>query len=702
MDLKGLIGRMTVEEKARQLHPAVPQWNRKFDLRKARPSMSKGVGQMAVVLRWMRPRESAETANAIQSFLINKTRPKLPAIIHDECLHGCMAEGSTIFPQAIGMGATWDPVLVERVATAIGRESGARGVRQALSPTINIARDPRAGRTDETYGEDPHLTSRMAVAFIRGLQSEGVIATPKHFAANFVGDGGRDSNAIHFSERLLREVYFPAFRAAVAEAGAWSLMASYNSINGVPCSGDPWLLTRILRNEWGFRGFVVSDYESVIGMHRAHRVAETREEAARMALEAGLDVELVVPDCFTLIPALVRGGKLAMGTLNRAVERTLRAREWLGLFKNPYVSPEGAARVNDCWSHRELALETARKSLVLLKNRGLLPLGREARRIAVIGPNAAEARTGSYSGFGVRLVSPLEGIHARAGRTVQVHYSRGCGLKDPSRKGFAEAVRAASRADVALMLMGNSAGWGDAFTEGETSDRCDLRLPGVQEDLISAVSAANPRTVVVLVNGSAIAMEEWVDRVPAILECWYPGEEGGTAIAEALWGGVNPGGKLPLTFPKRTGQLPLYYNPKPTGRVYDYHDLRGTQEMFPFGHGLSYTSFDYRGLRIRKARGGVAVSFEVRNTGKRRGDEVVQLYIHDEYSGLSRPLRELKAFKRISLEPGGKETVEFALAEADFRHLDRRLKPVLEPGWFELAAGSSSADIRLKARVSLP
>ncbi|MEM2319166.1 MAG: glycoside hydrolase family 3 N-terminal domain-containing protein [Candidatus Bathyarchaeia archaeon] len=657
---------------------------------------AKNVGMLSIILRSFPPREAAELHNSIQKFILENTRLKIPVIIHDEGLHGCMARGCTIFPQSIALASTWNPELVEKVGSAIGRETRAHGIHQLLSPTINIARDPRCGRTEETYGEDPHLASVMASAFIRGVQSQRVICTPKHFAANFVGDGGRDSNAVHFSERLLREVYFPAFKAAVQKGGALSIMAAYNSLDGVPCSCNRWLLTEVLRREWGFKGFVVSDYGSVSGLITHHGVAETKGEAAKKALEAGLDVELPESDCFEQLHDMVSEGKVPEEVVNEAVRRVLRAKVWLDLFEKPFIDPEYAEKICDCTEHRELALEAARQSIILLKNNGVLPLPKDLKTIAVLGPNAAVARLGGYSGYGVKVVSPLEGIKNKVSESMEVYYAEGCSLTGTSRGGFNKALKVAGSADVAVLFVGNSV----PETEGEQRDRCSLDLPGVQEDLIREVGDLGVSTVVVLINGSAVTMTRWINDVDAVVEAWYPGEEGGNAIADVLFGDYNPGGKLPITFPKAVGQLPLYYNPKPSGRVYDYVDLRGVQHLFPFGYGLSYTKFEYGNLRISPERikpdGKVKVQLEVKNVGECRGDEVVQLYLHDPYASVTRPLKELKGFKRITLEPGEWRTVEFILGSEELSFYDEGMNLVVEPGVFEVMVGGSSEDIRLK------
>ncbi|MCX7720482.1 MAG: glycoside hydrolase family 3 C-terminal domain-containing protein [Dictyoglomus thermophilum] len=654
------------------------------------------IGELSCALRSMSPRESAQFANEIQKYVLENSRVKIPILIHDEALHGCMAKGSTIFPQAIGMASTWNPELIYQVATAIGKETRSRGIHQVLSPTINIARDPRCGRTEETYGEDPYLASRMAVAYIKGVQEQGVISTPKHFVANFVGDGGRDSYPIHFSERLLREIYFPAFRASIEEAGALSLMAAYNSLDGIPCSSNKWLLTRILRKEWGFKGYVVSDYFSVLHLMTKHKVAESKAEAAKLSLEAGLDMELPDSDCFEEIPGLIRESKLSQDTLDEAVRRVLRVKFWIGLFDNPFVDPDYAERINDCSEHRELALRVARESIVLLKNEGILPLNKDIRSIAVIGPNAAVPRLGGYSGYGVKVVTPLEGIKNKLGDKVKVYFAEGCGLNDTSKSGFDEAIKIAQKSDVAILFMGNSV----PETEGEQRDRHNLNLPGVQEDLIKEICNTNTPVIVVLINGSAITMMNWIDKVQAVIEAWYPGEEGGNAIADVLFGDYNPGGKLPISFPKYSSQLPLYYNHKPSGRVDDYVDLRGNQYLFPFGYGLSYTDFKYSNLRITPEEiprdGEVVITFDIENIGKYKGDEVVQLYLHDEFASVARPIKELKRFERVTLDVGERKTVSFKLNRRDLEFLSMDMELVVEPGRFEVLIGSSSEDIRLK------
>jgi beta-glucosidase len=708
-----LLARMTMEEKVAQLGSRLPftidwrEWVRyTLEEKIARicavsldDAIGAGIGQLSLFLRELPPKAAASKANELQHYARDNTRLGIPPIIHDEGLHGLVCNDATCFPQAIAMASSWHPELLEEVATAIGKEARARGIRQLLSPTINIARDPRCGRTEETYGEDPYLASRMAVAFVRGVQSQGVVTTPKHYAANFVGDGGRDSNAVHFSERLLREVYFPAFEASVREGGALSIMAAYNSLDGVPCSCNRWLLTEVLRDEWGFEGYVVSDYGSVIHIMTKHAVAADKQQVAKEAVEAGLEIELPQTDCYgePLLQGLEQGA-VSAEAVDEAVRRVLAIKFRLGLFDEPFVDKEQAEAVCNTTEHRALALQMAREGIVLLKNDGAtLPLAKDVKSIAVIGPQADESHLGGYTWKGYareRIITPLQGIRERA-RDLQVHFAQGCAVTGDSKDGFAEALQAARQSQVAVLFVGNS-----EQTEGEQRDRANLDLPGMQGELIKQVAATGVPTIVVLINGSAVTMLDWIDQVGAVVEAWYPGEAGGTAIADVLLGDTNPSGKLPITFPRTVGQLPLYYNYKPSGRIYDYVDLTG-KPLFPFGHGLSYTTFAYRNLHIRLEQKTVKVSLEIENTGERAGDEAVQLYIHDVVASVARPVKELKGFRRISLQPHETQEVTFEVAVQQLGLYDASMQYTVEPGEFEIMVGSSSEDVRLTGRLEI-
>ena len=707
MNVKTLLRKMTVEEKVMQLCAVAREElldGDRISSAKSRKILKHGIGFIAGLTRDFKPREGAEALNEVQRYLIDNTRLGIPAVMHEECLHGPMAREATIFPQSIGMGATWDPALYGRVAEAIGKEARARGFSLALSPTINIARDPRCGRTEETYGEDTFLTIQMALAFIKALQSNGVGTTPKHFVANFVGDGGRDSFDIAFSERILREVYFPAFKAAVQEGKATAIMPAYNTLDGIPCAANAWLLIDILRKEWGFDGITGSDYGSIDSMMARQFVARDKAECARKALLGGMDVEWPNSSTYPELIREVKAGRVPMKALDQSVERVLRLKDRMKVFSRPFADVGRSVELSNCDEHRDIAREAAARSMVLLKNDRLLPLKRNLRQVAVIGPNANTIRTGGYSSTGAKVVTPLAGLRAKLG-AERVLYAKGCENHGGTKAGINRAVKAAKKADAVILCVGNWSGgswWPEPFTEGEGRDRSSLKLAGVQEDLVNAVAKANKNTVVVIIGGSAVVMENWLDKVKAVVMAWYPGCEGGTALADTLLGYCNPGGRLPLTFPVREGQIPCYYNIKPTGRRYDYVDLRGEQAQFAFGHGLSYTRFAYSGLRVNKIRGGVRVRCAVKNTGRRAGDEVVQLYVHDKYNTtVTRPLKELKGFKRISLAAGKSERVEFTLTHEDLSHLGEDLKPVFERGEFELMIGGSSADLRLRRTVKI-
>ncbi|MBD3321875.1 MAG: beta-glucosidase, partial [Chitinivibrionales bacterium] len=514
-----LIDQMTTQEKLMQL--AAVYVNDAFNNIETKTlsqgkllgCVREGWGHFSCAVRYEYPANGVCLANSMQKAAFEETRLGIPVVIHDESLHGCMAQGSTSFPQAIGLAATWDPKLMERVASAIGRETAARGVNQALSPTINIARDKRCGRTEETYGEDPVLASRMAVAFIKSMQKENVICTPKHFVANFVGDGGRDSNDIHISERLLREIYFPAFEASIREGGALSLMSAYNTLDGAPCSANRWLLTHVLRNEWGFKGYVVSDYGSVVHLLLKHRTAATRALCAKKCLEAGLDIELPGNECVSALMRSIDEGELSLETLDENVRRVLYVKFKTGLFENPYVDERRAVQVINCDKHRDLAREAARRSMVLLKNDGILPLRKDLHSIAVVGANAAVYRPGGYPPRNTSGESPLDNIKSAVADACAVEYAQGCALRSDSHEFIPEAVEKARAADAVIVVAGNANGhgWKDAGenTEGEEHDRCRLELPGAQEALIEAVCNVNDRVVVVLINGSAIVMTHW-------------------------------------------------------------------------------------------------------------------------------------------------------------------------------------------------
>ncbi len=652
------------------------------------------------------PRKNAQIANALQRIAAEETRLGIPYLLVGEGLHGHVAAGATIFPQAIGMASTWDPDLIGRIGRVIGTEARAVGTHELFAPVLDLGRDPRWGRTEETYGEDPHLAARMGVAMVKGMQGarlsdpDAVSCGGKHFGGHGEPLGGRDSNMEGITERDLREIHLRTFEAAVKEAGARCIMAAYHALDGVPCHANRWLLTEVLRQEWGFLGHVVSDAGGVEGLHNKHRVAADFYEAAKLTLEAGLDAFLAMgTDFASILVDLVRQGRMAESTLNQAVRWILRLKFELGLFDDPYVDPDRAEAICNAPEHRALALQAARESIVLLKNEGnLLPLSRDVRSILVAGPNADSPwnQLGDYSGE-APVVTVLEGVRNKVGASAQVRYARGCGIKDGATDGIAEAVAAAQESDLAILVLGESS-WTEGMTGGEGNDRAELDLPGAQQQLLEAVCATGTPVVLVLINGRPLTINWAAEHVPAILEAWYPGQEGGTAIADVLWGDYSPGGKLPITFPRTVGQLPLYYNYKPTGRAYDYV-LTEFAPLFPFGYGLSYTQFAYRDLTIEPEAiapaGQVRVSVTVQNVGDRAGDEVVQLYINDVISSVVTPVIELKGFQRIHLEPGESRTVRFVLGPKELALLDRHLEPVVEPGEFEVMVGGLKGAFRV-------
>jgi beta-glucosidase len=587
-----------------------------------------------------------------------------------------------------------------------------------LGPNLDVAREPRWGRTEETYGEDPYLVSRMAVAIVKALQGPGpgvdgdhIIATAKHFAAHGQPEGGTNIAPANYSERILREVFLPSFKAAVTEGHVMSVMASYNEIDGVPSHANQWLLERVLRQEWGFTGYVVSDYYGIPQLADLHHVAGNKLDAARLAIEAGVDIELPDPDAYLTLVQLVREDHVSQAAVDKAVARSLRAKFLLGLFENPYVDPERAVKVTNSPGYQELAAEAARRSITLLKNENdLLPLDRDAlKSIAVIGPNADRAHLGGYSDNPGRGISVLQGITEKVAGKAKVIYAEGCKitkeggdwwadtshLDNPAedQKLIAEAVEVAKAADVSVLVLGgnedtNKEGWAD----NHLGDRDSLDLVGRQNDLVKAVLETGKPTIVLLINSGPLSVNYIAEKVPAILEGFYLGQETGVGVADVLFGDFNPAGKLPVTFPRSVGQLPAYYNRKPTARR--GYLFTSKEPLFPFGYGLSYTTFDYSNLNVNPAQIGPAgrttVGVTVTNTGKRAGDEVVQLYIRDLVSSVTRPVMELKDFRRISLKPGESKTVEFLITPDKLSFLDLNMKSIVEPGWFDIMVGTSS------------
>jgi beta-glucosidase len=706
---------MTVEEKVAQLQSQLLFPNefdkRRWDIghvRNVAHFMHRGLANAASTTA------CAEAINADTRKSIEASRLGIPVLQHGEALHGAQWGYNTIFPQSISIAASFDDEAYNRVATAIAAELKAVGVRQVYAPVVNVSRDPRWGRTEEGYGEDPFLNARMGVAYCKGLEQNGVVASPKHYVDNY-GDGGHDSYASGVSWRILREVFLEPFRACFEEGGARSVMASYNSVDGVPASCNSVLLNDILRDEWNFKGYVVSDYGGVHGVFNSHHLAADYPEAQAMSLEAGLDIELAsgYPDLLSL----VKSGRICEATLDKSLRRILTVKFDLGLFDNPYVDPKEADRIVNCKAHKDLALESARKVITLLKNdNNTLPLAKSVKRIGLFGPSANVCAVGDYSGPYMSdgivrdAITPYAGLKALLGDKVEIV------LHD----GATEVENLAKSCDAVIFFA--------AIQEGEGQDRSHLNLPKRtmkapeslshaqiidagkqnefqldQEKMIADLAATGVKTIVVLQNGSYIDIHNWVGSVDAVLEAWYAGEKGGTAIAEALFGDLNPGGRLPFTWARHPGQIPSYYYIKPSGRGYGYLDDDG-KPLYPFGYGLSYTTFEYSNLVVPKTvtkNGDTKVLVTVKNTGKVKGDEVVQLYLHDELASVARPFKELKAFKRVTLAPGESRQVELTLPYRSFGMWNRDLKFVYEPGVFDVIIAKDAENEIFNEKITL-
>jgi beta-glucosidase len=736
--LADLLSRMTLEEKLAQATSAMERMavvndpksalvdpKGAFMPERAAAYLKNGIGQISRPSGMRGPREMAEFTNTMQKWVRENTRLGIPILFHEECLHGHAANKGTSFPQAIALASTWDPGIVEDVFSATANEVRARGAHQCLTPVLDLAREPRWGRTEETYGEDPYLGSRIGVAAVKGFQGTGpyidkshVIATAKHFAVHGQPEGGSNTAPGNYSERVIREYFLKPFEAAVREGNIQSVMASYNEIDGIPSHGNKFLLDTILRQEWGFTGVVVSDYFGIRQLRSKHHVVATGEEAAKLALESGVDIELPYAEVNNLLLELVKQGRLSEASVDRAAARVLRAKFLTGLFDDPFVDPASAEKIANSSAHQQLALQAARKSIILLKNDGpLLPLNKaNYKRIAVIGPNAAEVRLGGYSGMPGRGISILQGIKDKAGANIEISYALGCKitetrgdnetmptvgdklvLGDPAlnAKRIQEAVTVAEKSDAIILALGGNEQTAREAWENHLGDRSALDLPGSQDDLVKAMLALRKPIVVFLIHGRPNSINYIAENVPAILEGWYLGQETGTAVADVLFGDYNPGGKLPVSVPRSAGQLPIYYYQKPSARL-PYVDSTPAP-LFPFGWGLSYSKFKYASISLSPdsigPEGKAKVTVEVSNTGAVRGDEVVQLYIRDEVSSVTRPVKELRGFRRLTIDPGKTEKVEFTLGPDELSFLNREMRRVVEPGTFKIMVGGNSVDL---------
>ena len=735
-----LLARMTLEEKVAQI---MTIWDSKTEIFDAKGELDpvkfsakfpNGIGQFARPSDAKGPasprevkgrdvRGTVRLVNALQKHAMTKTRLGVPILMHEEGLHGYAALDATSFPQAIAMASSWDPDLIREINAVIGREIRARGVSLALSPVVDVARDPRWGRFEETFGEDPYLVGEMGVAAVEGLQGTNkattlapgkVFATLKHLTGHGQPESGTNVGPANISERALREYFFPPFEQVVRRTGIQAVMASYNEIDGVPSHASRWLLHDVLRGEWGFKGAVVSDYYAIDDLVGKHAIAKDMSEAALLALAAGVDSDLPTGAAFSTLLASVRDGRVPEAAVNQAVRRMLDLKFRAGLFENPYADAELAVKLTNNAEAKALALKAAQRSIVLLKNDGTLPLAMSATKptIAVIGPSAAVARLGGYYGQPPVTISILDGIKAKVGSRANIVFSEGVKitenddwwadvvtLGDPAenRKRIAAAVEAARGADQIVLTLGDTEqtsreGWADSHL----GDRDSLDLVGEQQELFDALKTLGKPITVVLINGRPPSINKIATEANAILEGWYLGEQGGNAVADVLFGDVNPGGKLPATFVRSVGQLPFTYNHKPTARRgYLFADK---SPLYPFGFGLSYSTFEVSAPTLSSAtiakNGSVTVNVTVNNTSNRAGDETVQVYVRDKVSSVTRSVKELKAFKRVTLAPGETKTVSLTLTPEAFHFWNDNMQRVVEPGEFDIMAGANSQDVK--------
>ena len=734
-----LLSRMTLEEKVGQLEVPLgwQMYQRAGDAVEVSQTFKKMMagpepGTLYGVLRadpWTKvtlqtglsPRQAAEAVNAIQKYAITHSSLHIPLLLAEECTHGHMAIGATTFPTAIGQASTWDPALIEDMERAVAEETRASGANNCYAPLINIGREQRWSRVEETYGEDPYLTARMAAANVRGFQGAGltsqaaISSTLKTYLGYGVPEGGHNSGPVHAGIQEIQTVFLPPFRAGVA-AGASSIMAAYNAIDSIPCVANHWLLTDILRGQLRFKGFVVSDLYAIDGLVGTHHVATNAQQAAILSLNAGVDSDLGA-NAFPELVEAVKEGRIPREVIDRAVARILRVKFQLGLFESPYADPERAEKVTDNEPHRALARQVARESIILLKNAGgLLPLSRQAGSIAVIGPNADSVynQLGDYTApqSENKVVTVLQAIRAAVGPGTVVRYAKGTSIRGTSEAGFSEALEAVRQSKVAIVVLGGSSARdfntsyaatgaanprmdanGSDMDSGEGFDRATLGLAGVQLKLLQQIVATGKPVVLVLIEGRPLEMRWAAANVPAILNAWYPGEAGGLAIADVLFGDYDPAGRLAVSVPRAVGQLPIYYG---SPRA-DYIEMKGSPQ-FAFGFGLSYTTFKYTNLRaaLHQTQDSVTadVSVDVSNTGTRGGDEVAQLYLHPVSSSVVTPMKALRGFQRIHLDPGQTRTVTFHLKPEDLAVFDPEDRWIVEPGTFKVMVGGASDNIQ--------
>jgi beta-glucosidase len=727
--VKDLLARMTIEEKVWQLmglwNGGVEDFNDDFlnDPEKMKAAFGKGANSVHPAFWPLK--ETVVQRNKIQKYCVEKTRLGIPVIFVDEGQHGMMRRDVTAFPQAIGLACSWDPDLFEKVYSAIAKEMRSRGTHHALTPVIDVCREPRWGRVEETYGEDPYLNGTLSCAAVKGLQgsSDGTIApghvaaTLKHLAGHGQPEGGQNTGPANYSMRTLRDYHLPPFKMCIDNVKPASVMPSYNEVDGVPSHANKWLLQDLLRKEWGFKGMIVSDYYGVEQLAIKHFVAEDISKAAETGFNSGVQYEFPQANCYKLLPELLKKGKIKLADIDKAVSQVIELKFKLGLFENPYVDLKSAVKVSKDPATEKLALKAAHESIVLLKNDGLLPLPKNKyKKIAVIGPCAKDVFFGGYAGEPYKKISLYEGIKKKAGSKSEVLFAQGCKLttnatipffnwkldeikfptKEENLKLIKQAVEAARKAEIVILAIGeNEQLCREAWAKTHIGDNMTLDLFGQQDELVKAIVGLGKPVVVYLMNGRPLSINWIAQNVPAIIEGWYMGQETGTAAADIIFGDINPSGKLTITVSKSAGQLPMYYNFKPSAQMNEYLS-QDNLPLYHFGYGLSYSRFRYQKLHLEKEKiklnGSIKVKVEVTNTGKFAGDEIVQLYIRDKVSSVTRPVKELKGFKRITLKSKETKTLTLEIKPEHLAFHNIDMKYIVEPGEFEIMVGSSSRD----------
>ena len=742
--VKDLLGRMTLEEKISQMNMlslSALELDKNEEVGVASlENLFQGKSIGCLESPFIGVDQIAKLSEAADNYLRNKTRLGIPAIQIAECLHGQLAFGATIFPQAIAQGSTWNPGLIQKMSSVVAHEASLSGVDQALSPLFDLARDPRYGRVEECYGEDPYHVAEMGKAFVIGMQGDPditksripdnkLMCTAKHFVAYSTPIAGINLGPNNVGPRDLRDLHIYPFKKVIQEANIYSVMPAYNEVNGIPLHSNEYLMKDVLRGELGFKGYVFSDYEAIWMLEHFHKVTHDKGETAIQTIKAGIDLEAPKPYAFSELAALVKTGKIDSALIDQAVHNILTAKFKAGLFDKPYTAPHKVSDLIHTQEAKNLAREIAEESIILLKNEAnLLPLdASKLNSIAVIGPNADQVQYGDYSATkdNASGVTLLEGIKNYVGKGIKVNYAQGCSITGLDNSNIPAAVAAAEQSDVVVLVIGGTSmtlsgiGWGkdipgDFATSGEGFDRTTLTPPGVQPELIQAIYKTGKPIVLVMVHGRAYSIAWEKEHIPAIVEGWYPGEEGGNAITRILFGEVNPSGKLPVTVPKSVGHLPVFYNTKPSGR--GFYNKRGTEEMpgrdyvfsspdplFPFGHGLSYTQFEYSNLRVGDTKldmdGFISLSVNIKNIGEMTGKEVVQVYINDKISSVTTPIKVLKEFRKIEIRPSQTVTLDFDIPIEELGLWDKDMRYAVEPGEFEIMVGSSSEDIRLKKSI---